>query len=258
MICLAITCLAGKDGQWSARRGAGSGRGCRSRMLADLGAPASSASLVSGGYAMFFGGLLMLGARLGDRFGHRRTITASLAVFAAGALLGAVASSVVLLAAARCLQGAAAAASVPSALRLLTTLTADGPQRRRAIVRLRMLAHDLAGAPVTSQVIHQTAQETSAIVAAAKAGCHTVLAPAADGRPGAGHACLLRTRLARLEAAAADAVAAARDNDTAALRQHLGRFDALTAAIWAVLPAASTRAEPRTQGGARVQLGLPE
>jgi MFS family permease len=81
------------------------------RMLADLNAPASA------------GGLLMLGARLGDRFGHRRTITASLAVLAAGALLGAVAGSIVLLTAARCLQGAAAAASVPSALRLLTTLT---------------------------------------------------------------------------------------------------------------------------------------
>jgi MFS family permease len=103
------------------------------RMLADLRAPASSASLVSGGYAMFFGGLLMLGARLGDRFGHRRTIAASLAVFAVGALLGALAGSVGLLAAARCLQGAAAAVSVPSALRLLTTLTADGPRRRRAI-----------------------------------------------------------------------------------------------------------------------------
>jgi len=53
------------------------------RMLADLNAPASVGSLVSGGYAMFFGGLLMLGARLGDRFGHRRTIIASLAVLAA-------------------------------------------------------------------------------------------------------------------------------------------------------------------------------
>lgn len=103
------------------------------RMLADLGAPASAGSLVSAGYAMFFGGLLMLGARLGDRFGHRRTIVVSLAVFAAGALLGAVAGSVVLLTAARCGQGAAAAASVPSALRLLTTLTPAGPPRRRAI-----------------------------------------------------------------------------------------------------------------------------
>ena len=82
---------------------------------------------------MFFGGLLMLGARLGDRFGHRRTITVSLAVCALGALLGAVAGSVVLLTAARCLQGAAAAASVPSALRMLTTLTPGGPRQRRAI-----------------------------------------------------------------------------------------------------------------------------
>ncbi|MBV9096356.1 MAG: MFS transporter [Streptosporangiaceae bacterium] len=102
-------------------------------MLADLKAPAAWGSLVAGGYAMCFGGLLMLGARLGDRFGHRRTITASLAVFALGSLLGAVAGSVLLLTAARCLQGAAAAASVPSALRLLTTITPDGAPRRRAI-----------------------------------------------------------------------------------------------------------------------------
>ena len=46
-------------------------------MLADLDAPASAGSLVATGYAMFFGGLLMLGARLGDRFGHRRTILAA-------------------------------------------------------------------------------------------------------------------------------------------------------------------------------------
>ena len=38
-----------------------------------------------------------------------------------------------MLTAARCLQGAGAAASVPSALRLLTTLAPEGPRRRRAI-----------------------------------------------------------------------------------------------------------------------------
>ena len=43
-------------------------------MLADLQTSADAASLISTGYAMFFGGLLMLGARLGDRFGHRRII----------------------------------------------------------------------------------------------------------------------------------------------------------------------------------------
>ena len=102
-------------------------------MLVSLHASASGSTLVATGYAMFFGGLLMLGARLGDRFGHRRTILAGLAVLAAGGVVAATASSVTTLTAGRCLQGAAAAASVPSALRLLTTVTAAGPQRRRAI-----------------------------------------------------------------------------------------------------------------------------
>ena len=58
-------------------------------MLASLHAPESYGSLIATGYAMFFGGLLMLGARLGDRYGHRRTILVSLAVFAAGAAVAA-------------------------------------------------------------------------------------------------------------------------------------------------------------------------
>jgi len=102
-------------------------------MLADLRAPAGAASLISAGYAMFFGGLLMLGARLGDRVGHRRIIFTGLAIFAVAAVVAATATSAVVLTAARCLQGAAAALSVPSALRLLTTITSDGPQRERAI-----------------------------------------------------------------------------------------------------------------------------
>lgn len=44
------------------------------RMLADLHASPDAGSLIAAGYAMFFSGLLMLGARLGDRFGHRRVI----------------------------------------------------------------------------------------------------------------------------------------------------------------------------------------
>jgi MFS family permease len=102
-------------------------------MLSDLHTSADAASLISTGYAMFFGGLLMLGARLGDRFGHRRIIFTGLAFFTMAALVGATAESAVVLTAARCLQGAAAALSVPSALRLLTTITSDGPQRERAI-----------------------------------------------------------------------------------------------------------------------------
>ncbi len=102
-------------------------------MLASLHASQAYSTLVAAAYAMFFGGLLMLGARLGDRYGHRRTILASLAVFAAGSAVTAAATSVAILTAGRFLQGAAAASSVPSALRLLTTITLAGPARRRAI-----------------------------------------------------------------------------------------------------------------------------
>ncbi len=102
-------------------------------MLADVGGTGADSTLVATGYAMFFGGLLMFGARLGDRLGHRRTILVGLAVFGLGSLLAAVAASVAVLTAARCVQGAAAAAAVPSALALLTTVAADDRARARAV-----------------------------------------------------------------------------------------------------------------------------
>jgi MFS family permease len=102
-------------------------------MLADVGAAPGDGTLIATGYAMFFGGLLMFGARLGDRFGHRRTILASLVVFAVGALLAATAGSALVLTAARCVQGAAAAGAVPAALRLLTTVADTDRSRARAV-----------------------------------------------------------------------------------------------------------------------------
>jgi MFS family permease len=102
-------------------------------MLADVGAAPAHGTLMATGYAMFFGGLLMLGARLGDRYGHRRTILASLGLFAVGALLAATATSAITLTAGRCVQGAAAAGAVPSALRLLTSVVTGGRARARAV-----------------------------------------------------------------------------------------------------------------------------
>jgi MFS family permease len=102
-------------------------------MLRGLGAPASAAAVVVASYAMCFGGLLMLGARLGDRHGHRRVLLLGLAGFAAGSVLAALAPSAVVLVAARCVQGAAAAASVPAALRLINAAAADEAARRRAL-----------------------------------------------------------------------------------------------------------------------------
>jgi MFS family permease len=103
------------------------------RILASLSAPQSSASLLLTAYAMCFGGLLMLGARLGDRFGHRRALLAGIAGFAAGSLLCATAAWDLPLIAGRCLQGACAAISVPAALRLLAAATPDRADRRRAL-----------------------------------------------------------------------------------------------------------------------------
>ena len=103
------------------------------KMLGSVNASPSSGSLVATGYAMFFGGLLMFGARLGDRIGHRRVILLSLLASASGAALAAASASVVVLTAARCVQGGAAATAVPSALRLLTTITPEGVARQRAV-----------------------------------------------------------------------------------------------------------------------------
>ncbi len=102
-------------------------------MLSGLGAQPSAAAPVATGYAMFFGGLLMLGARLGDRHGHRRVLLLGVAGFGAASLAAATAVTVPALVAARCAQGAAAAASVPTALRLLTATAPGGDRRRRAL-----------------------------------------------------------------------------------------------------------------------------
>ncbi len=102
-------------------------------VLDGLDAPSSAGTLVVTGYAMSFGGLLMLGARLGDRLGHRRVLLAALVGFGAASVLAAVAPSAAVLVVARCAQGAAAAASVPTALRLLTAAAPSGEARRRAL-----------------------------------------------------------------------------------------------------------------------------
>ena len=103
------------------------------RMLEDLDATSAGGTAVVTAYALFFGGLLMVGSRVGDRLGHRRVVLAGLALFAAASAVGALAESVSVLAIARAAQGMAAAASVPSALRLLTTVVPEGPARRRAV-----------------------------------------------------------------------------------------------------------------------------
>ena len=101
--------------------------------LAQLGASPAAAGPAVTAYAMCFGGLLMLGARLGARLGHQLMLRLGLATFAAGSMLAALAPAVAVLIAARCLQGVAAAFSVPAALSLLLHITPDPRARDRAM-----------------------------------------------------------------------------------------------------------------------------
>ena len=102
-------------------------------MLDGVSAPAAATGILATVYAMFFGGLLVLGARLGDRYGHRRVLLIGCVAFALVSVIGASAQEIVQLVAARGLQGAAAAISVPSALRLLLDETPEPDDRRGAL-----------------------------------------------------------------------------------------------------------------------------
>lgn len=115
------------------------------QMLRSLSAGSGAASAVLTSYAMCFGGLLMVGAQLGDRFGHRRVLLSGIALFAAGSLCAATAASVPALVAGRCIQGAAAAISVPASLRLLIAAT-PSPAHRRAAMSAWSAAGAAAGA----------------------------------------------------------------------------------------------------------------
>lgn len=84
-------------------------------------------------YVLPFGGLLLLGGRLADRFGHRRVFLVGVTGFAAASLLAGLAPSGGMLLAARALQGGFAALLAPAALALLTLLFPDGAARGKAL-----------------------------------------------------------------------------------------------------------------------------
>jgi MFS family permease len=84
-------------------------------------------------YAVTFGGLLLLGGRLGDLLGRRRIFISGLLLFSAASLLGGFATSQMWLLAARAIQGAGGAMVAPTALALITTSFPEGPPRNRAM-----------------------------------------------------------------------------------------------------------------------------
>src|SRR5271166_2034985 len=83
-------------------------------------------------YTLAFGSLLLLGGRIADYVGRRRTFLLGLVGFAFASALGGLAQDSAMLFGARALQGAFAAIMAPSALSLLTTTFVEPRERARA------------------------------------------------------------------------------------------------------------------------------
>jgi EmrB/QacA subfamily drug resistance transporter len=90
-------------------------------------------SWVQSAYALTFGGLLLLGARMGDILGRRRTFVAGIALFTVASFLGGLAQTQSWLLGARALQGVGAAIAAPSTLAMLSVSFPEGPERVRAL-----------------------------------------------------------------------------------------------------------------------------
>jgi EmrB/QacA subfamily drug resistance transporter len=83
-------------------------------------------------YTLAFGSLLLLGGRIADYLGRRRTFLIGLLGFAAASALGGLAPDQGLLFGARALQGAFGAMMAPASLSILTTTFTEARERARA------------------------------------------------------------------------------------------------------------------------------
>lgn len=83
-------------------------------------------------YALTFGGLLLLGGKIADRYGHKRVMLLGLGLFGLASLVGGLAQAPGQLVAARAAQGIGAAAVAPAALALLSSTFPGGKERVKA------------------------------------------------------------------------------------------------------------------------------
>jgi EmrB/QacA subfamily drug resistance transporter len=99
----------------------------------DLGFAQANLAWVVNAYMLMFGGLLLLGGRVGDLFGRRRMFLAGTGLFGAASLLAGLAQSQSVLVGARGLQGIGAALATPAALALVAALFPVGAERVKAL-----------------------------------------------------------------------------------------------------------------------------
>jgi EmrB/QacA subfamily drug resistance transporter len=98
----------------------------------DLGFSNADRQWVVTAYSLAFGSLLLLGGRLSDLFGRKRTLILGMVGFAAASALGGAATGVGMLLAGRAIQGAFGALLAPAALSTLTVTFTNPAERGRA------------------------------------------------------------------------------------------------------------------------------
>ncbi|WP_330250915.1 MFS transporter [Nocardia sp. NBC_00565] len=103
------------------------------RIRTDLHFSATGLSWVMNAYTLVFGGLLLLGGRVGDLFGRRNLFIAGTTLFTLASLAGGLAPSATWLLIARVVQGVGAAMAGPSTLALLTTTFSEPKARMRVL-----------------------------------------------------------------------------------------------------------------------------
>ncbi|MFF3918231.1 MFS transporter [Streptomyces sp. NPDC001852] len=101
-------------------------------MAGDLGATTGQQQWMADAYVVVFAALMLPAGLLGDRFGRRRMLITGLALFLAGSLVGALASDVHWVVAARAFMGIGGALVTPLALSVLPSLF--GPDERAKAV----------------------------------------------------------------------------------------------------------------------------
>ena len=145
---------------------------------------------VVNGYALAFGGLLLLGGRAGDLLGRRRMFVAGLLLFSAASLAGGLATSQAWLLAARAVQGAGGAIVAPTALALIATTFREGPPRNRAMGVYAAMsvaggaAGLLAGGLLVTYASWRWVLFVNVPIGIAAALAALIVLPAAAGRPG--------------------------------------------------------------------------
>ncbi len=103
------------------------------RMQAELGLSDAGKSWVITAYVLAFGGLLLLGGRIGDAIGHKRAFLSGVGVFTIASLVCGLANDEATLVIARAVQGIGAAVAAPTGLALIATTYAVGGPRNRAL-----------------------------------------------------------------------------------------------------------------------------